>query len=77
MFSGRDENGRTVIPDFRCQESCPKEEGAGMVPAASKGRSEERTCPPGSCPAVMLLPLEEVGGLSVSWRLGDLLLGIL
>lgn len=43
MFSGRNENGKTVIPDFRSQESCLKERGASMVPDASMGKSEERT----------------------------------
>ena len=39
MFSCRSENGRKVIPDFRYRESCPKEEGTGMVSVESKGRS--------------------------------------
>lgn len=42
MFSGRSDNGNKVIPNFRCQESCPKEEGTGMVCVASVGKSQIR-----------------------------------
>lgn len=71
MFSGRSESGRKMIPDFRYQESCSKEEGTGMVSVASMGRSQrpqrsrKKDLPRWSCPAVMLLPLEKVSFLSL------------
>lgn len=59
MFSGMNENGRKVVPDFRAAKKGREQAWLEM------GTQAERTCPGGSCPVVFLLPLEKVSFLSI------------